>query len=238
MYQKNSYKSIYFMDIFIYIIDVENKNSFRLICFGDSWTAGHGVETEKAYKEQAIVREGKHFIDRLRNMNSWPRWVSDKLECLYVNMGVCGHGNQQIYQDIKEVKNSKFIGENDIVIVMLSYPYRFMNPGSPSVPELFFKIEEELKNYKHFYFNSFFPTFQEEENFDYTTLPDCFISPKTCVSQLLEEYEIQNDVSVWEYGSRKVWKYKSEYMEGGFHPNLLGYKLISEYIYKEIKDKI
>jgi len=25
----------------------------RLICFGDSWTTGHGVETDKQFKETA-----------------------------------------------------------------------------------------------------------------------------------------------------------------------------------------
>ena len=42
----------------------------RLICFGDSWTAGHGIETDLKYKE---VAHPEKFITNLRNQNSWPR---------------------------------------------------------------------------------------------------------------------------------------------------------------------
>jgi lysophospholipase L1-like esterase len=37
-----------------------------------------------------------------------------------------------------------------------------------------------------------------------------------------------------EYNSRKVWTSEREYYEGGFHPNLLGYKIISDFIYNKI----
>ena len=91
-----------------------------------------------------------------------------------------------------------------------------------------------LKPYKHFYFNSFYPTFKNEEEFDTTKLPDYFINPNECVSDILRNYEIANDVSVWEYGSRSVWNDEKNFYEGDYHPNLLGYKLIAEYIYKKI----
>ena len=50
--------------------------------------------------------------------------------------------------------------------------------------------------------------------------------------------EIQDKKDVWEYGSKLVWNNVDNYYEGDYHPNLEGYKLIGEYIYKKIKDKI
>ena len=116
---------------------------------------------------------------------------------------------------------------------MLSYPYRYKkNPYD--LVKFFWEMEKTLTNYKHLYFNSFFPTFKEED-FDTVNLPKTFINPNGCVSDILKEYEIKNDVSVWEYGSRSVWNDEKNFWEGDYHPNSLGYKLISEYIYQEIK---
>ena len=55
----------------------------RLVAFGDSWTAGHGVETNSTYKENATPPE---FIQKLREQNSWPRWLSERLGIPYINM--------------------------------------------------------------------------------------------------------------------------------------------------------
>ena len=206
----------------------------RLICFGDSWTAGHGVETDKFYKEKAFPNV---FIQKLREQNSWVKWVGQKLEIPFVNLGVCGHGNEYIFNDMVLIKGGNHLESDDIIIVMFSYPYRYKSKDMYDIPKLFWKIELELKDYKHFYFNSFFPTFKEE-NFDTSVLPDCFINPNGCVGDILKEYEIKNDVSVWEYGSRSVWNDQKNYWEGDYHPNELGYKLIGEYIYDEIKRRI
>ena len=46
----------------------------RLLTFGDSWTAGHGVETDIRHKETVQPPEGNGFIDKLRKFNSWPRF--------------------------------------------------------------------------------------------------------------------------------------------------------------------
>ena len=77
----------------------------RLICFGDSWTAGHGIENIIEYKE---IANPPTFIEKLRNQNSWPRWVANKLgEIEYVNMGVCGYGNEYIFREIdNSIKNN------------------------------------------------------------------------------------------------------------------------------------
>jgi len=205
----------------------------RLITFGDSWTAGHGVETNVYYKEKAFPDK---FTQKLREQNSWPKWVAQKLDIPYVNLGVCGFGNEYILKELSEIKNMELIEQDDIVIVMFSYPYRY-TADTYNVIEIYHKIESKLKDYKHFFFNSFYPTFKEE-NFDTTKLPDYFINPNGCVADILKEYEIKNNISIWEYGSRSVWNDEKNYWEGDYHPNELGYKIIGEYIYDEIKRRI
>jgi len=205
----------------------------RLICFGDSWTAGHGIEKNIQYKE---VARPPTFIEKLRNQNSWPRWVAEKMNIEYVNMGVCGYGNSYILRDIIECINRNCFDKDDIIIVMFSYPYRYIKDAN-DVISLFWELEKLLKDYKHFYFNSFFPTFREE-NFDTSNLPETFINPNGCVSNILKEYEIENNVSVWEYESRSVWNDNKNFWEGDYHPNLLGYKIVADFIYNKIIDKI
>lgn len=202
----------------------------RLITFGDSWTEGHGVEENKIYKENALPPV---FIRKLRMMNSWPRYVADKMKCEFVNMGVCGYGNPYILNEIKESINEGFIEKDDMIVVMLSYPYRYKKTPYDLL-KLFWDMNKTLSPYKHLYLNSFFPTFKEED-FDTINLPKTFINPNGCVSDILKEHEIKNNVSVWEYGSRSVWNDEKNFWEGDYHPNSLGYKLIAEYIYQEIK---
>lgn len=207
----------------------------RLICFGDSWTAGHGVETNIEFKENAYPPP---FIQKLRSQNSWPRWVADKLGGIeYVNMGVCGYGNEYISQEIEFAVQKNFIYETDIIIVMFSYPYRYTG-DTYTVVEIYNKIESILNGYKHFYFNSFFPTFKYEPEIDIKKLPSYFINPNQSVSDVLKEYELNNDTSVWEYGSRSVWNDEKNFYEGDYHPNIDGYKIIGSYIYENIIDKL
>ena len=120
---------------------------------------------------------------------------------------------------------------------MFSYPYRYKKYDEWGVVELFWKIEELLKNYRHYYFNSFYPTFKLED-FDVANLPKSFIHPTKTISEVLKEYEILNDKSVWEYDSRSVWNDEKNYWEGDYHPNALGYKIIGEYIYNQIKNEL
>lgn len=211
----------------------------RLLTFGDSWTAGHGIETDVKYKENAHPIEGKGLIVNLRRFNSWPRYVAEKLDCVFVNNGYCGVGNHDIYKEVKILFDDNMIEEGDIFIVMFSYPHRYRIKKPENNPVMVFnKLEELLKPYKRFYFNSFYPTFKDEENFDIETLPDYFINPNGTMVDLLRDYEISNDVSVWEYGSRSVWEDEENLWKGDYHPNLLGYKLIAEEIVKQIEGKL
>lgn len=211
----------------------------RLLTFGDSWTAGHGVETDSTYKENAHPIEGKGFIVNLRRFNSWPRYVAEKLDCVFVNNGYCGLGNHDIYSEVKILFDDKMIEDDDVFIIMFSYPHRYRVKKPENNPVIVFnKLEELLKPYKRFYFNSFYPTFKDEENFDIKTLPDYFINPNGTMVDLLRDYEISNDVSVWEYGSRSIWEDEENLWKGDYHPNLLGYKLIAEEIVNQIEGKL
>jgi hypothetical protein len=206
----------------------------RIVAFGDSWTAGHGVEKNIKYKEEPFPEE---FIQRLRDQNSWPRWVATKFNCEYINMGVCGYGNEYILKDVINSVESGFIEKDDIVIVMFSYPYRYATKNVYTVIEMYELMEKTLEGITHFYFNSFYPTFKDEE-FNTKTLPPYFINPDTTLSNLLRECEIKNNISVWEYGSRSVWNDEKNFYEGDYHPNLLGYRIIGDHIYNQIKDML
>lgn len=211
----------------------------RLLTFGDSWTAGHGVETDVKYKENVHPIEGKGFIVNLRRFNSWPRYVAEKLDCVFVNNGYCGVGNHDIYGEVKILFDDKMIEDDDVFIIMFSYPHRYRVKKPENNPiKVFEKLEELLKSHKRFYFNSFYPTFKDEDGFDTTTLPNYFINPNGTMVDMLRDYEVLNDVSVWEYENRSVWEDKENLWMGDYHPNLLGYKLIAEEIFKQIKNKL
>lgn len=211
----------------------------RLLTFGDSWTAGHGVETNNIYKENAHPIEGKGFIVNLRRFNSWPRYVAEKLDCVFVNNGYCGVGNDDIYKEVKILFDDKMIEKDDVFIIMFSYPHRYRIKKPENNPvEVFDKLEKLLGSHKRFYFNSFYPSFKDEDDFDTNTLPDYFINPNDTMVDILRNYEISNDVSVWEYDSRSVWENEQNLWWGDYHPNLLGYKLIAQEIVKQIIDKI
>lgn len=211
----------------------------RLLTFGDSWTAGHGVETNNIYKENAHPIEGKGFIVNLRRFNSWPRYVAEKLDCVFVNNGYCGVGNDDIYKEVKILFDDKMIEKDDVFIIMFSYPHRYRIKKPENNPvEVFDKLEKLLGSHKRFYFNSFYPSFKDEDDFDTNTLPDYFINPNGTMVDILRNYETSNDVSVWEYDSRSVWENEQNLWWGDYHPNLLGYKLIAQEIVKQIIDKI
>lgn len=202
----------------------------RLIAFGDSWTAGHGIENDSRY---TIDAEPPRFISKLREQNSWPRWVSNKLNIQVVNLGVCGWGNEWIYNEIKNSIDNKFIKKSDTIIVVFSYPYRYSNKNKYTPIEILKKTHNLLKPYNHYFFNGFYPLLKDEEIGDYV-VPNTFIEPTKTLGDVLLEYEKNNNISVWEENKRCVYKDVQNYNEGIFHPNLLGYSIIGKYIYSKI----
>jgi hypothetical protein len=133
--------------------------------------------------------------------------------------------------DMEEVVNSGMLKNDDIIIIMMSFPYRDDNGPIYN----FNKMEKLLKPYVHFYVNSFYPTFLNEDDYDITLLPTYFINPSGSITDYLTDYEIENDASIWEYGWRHR-KDKPKFSFDSYHPNLEGYKLVADYLYNEIKD--
>lgn len=200
----------------------------RLITFGDSWTAGHGVEKNILYKEDPTP---PLFIEKLREQNSWPRWTANKLNIPFVNISKCGWGNEYIYNSVEE--SLPFIKKEDIIVVVFSYPYRYERHNKYTPLELLNKFEELLDGYNRFYFNGFYPLLNDVD--EEIKFPKHYINPFGTLSYILQVEEIQNKKDVWEYSSKSVWNDEKNYYEGDYHPNLEGYKIIGNYIYTELK---
>lgn len=213
----------------------------RIVAFGDSWTNGHGVEEDITYKE---VAKPPTFIANLRLNNSWVRWLAEKFNVPFVNMGIAGICNARILFELRE--NIKFLNkENDLIIVMLSFPYRHHN-WIDTVPvmdrplgNIILSITALLEGYNYFIFNSFYPTFKDEPDIKSNLNIDLsrFIEVDYTAAEVLLSYEEEHNVPVWEYGSRVITPEKYD-KNGDYHPNLLGYRIISEWIFKLIKDRV
>jgi len=203
----------------------------KLIAFGDSWTAGHGVEEQPKYAK--IAGGFNYIVDNWRSQNSWPRWVADKLNIEYINLGMCGIGNNHILKNqLRDIIDDNFLNNDDIIIVMFSYPYR--NATNPI--EDFLKYEESLKNYKHFYFNSFYPMFKDEKNIEIDL--SNFIDPENTMLDILLEYQKQTGINPWNYNIDIDTFDKDRIRLGEYHPNINGYKKIADVIYEKIKNKL
>ena len=199
----------------------------RILAYGDSWTKGHGVETDIDYKENPTPPP---FIDKLREQNSWPNQLSNLLNIPAINFGVCGIGNRKILELVKQTIKEGWVKKDDMIIIMWSYPYRDSDPT-----DVYNEAEEVLKTYNHLYFNSFYRTFDTERIKYINTIN--FVEPEQCMSDVLNDYEMLNDKSVWEYQSRRVWEDETGMMIGDYHPNYLGYKLIAEQMYEWINNR-
>lgn len=198
----------------------------RLITFGDSWTQGHGIELDIHYKE---VISPNPFIDKLRNGNGWPRHLATLLNLPFVNFGWCNYSNKNIIEEIE--KNIKYFDDDDIIIVMLSYPYR--DNGNP-INDIK-TITKLLSNCNYFLFNSFYKTFINESDLNSFNIDlSRFLDINLTMSSVLIEYEKEKNISVWEYNFR--YPYNWQNTDGGdTHPNYLGYKIIANKIYELIK---
>jgi hypothetical protein len=158
--------------------------------------------------------------------------LANELDCAYVSFATSSHNNKQILDEIKNIVINNVLKNDDIIIVMLTYPYR----GGTNPISDFIKMEELLKPYRHFYFNGFYPMFKHEI---YLDIPDYFIDSERSMLDMLIDYEQKNPncEPIWEYSRRIEWNDESRNKDTIYHPNMFGYKLIGKHIYSKIKDK-
>jgi len=204
----------------------------RLIAFGDSWTHGHGVETDIKYKE---IGRADEFTFTLRMSNSWPRWLANKYDLPFVNFGYPGIDNHEIGNCIDMFFDK--LSKDDLIIVMLSYPYRHLmrEDRNITLKSTIERIQQKLEGYNYYIFNSFCATFYSEPELKDEMDLSRFVEIDSTPADILNAYEIKNDVSVWEYNSRKVFDDKKNFLTGDYHPNLLGYKIIADWMHKSLE---
>lgn len=197
----------------------------RLVTFGDSWTAGHGIETDLQYKE---VIDCGEFINKLRNSNGWPRHLANLYDIPFVNLGWPNLSNPEIVNTVE--KNLKNLKKSDLIVVMWSFPYR--GDGIPEVD--IFNLHDLLDGYNWFMCNSFYSMFEPEQPGKFLD-HSRFLDRNLVFSKILLQYEKQNNVSVWEYDFRYPDTWQNT--EGGdTHPNYLGYKIIAQQLKQLIDD--
>lgn len=194
----------------------------RLVTFGDSYTNGYGLSDSNKWKGHGSPND---FEDYYRRMNSWPRYVAEKLGVPFVNMGKCNNfGNNDIYKLIKE--NMDELLSTDLILIAFSFPYRNL-----TTPNNDYKIIDELlKEYNRYYFNAFYPMFNDETPINLNF--ERFIEPTYTFADYLRDSEKLTGIPYFEneafYGYDGV-------KEGGLHPNLNGYKKIAEFVYNKIE---
>ena len=207
---------------------LETSDNTRLIAFGDSWTNGHGVEKDIQYKE---VIDCGEFINQLRKNNGWPKHLSMHLAIPFVNFGVCNYSNGDIIQSIKD--QIKHLHKDDLIIVMLSFPYRGDRDPRKDIKE----INKLLKGRNYYMVNAFYSNTNDLNEEDREKLDlSRFITPHISMAHYLIEHEEKTGESLWEYGFRKVNK-QASYTGGDFHANEKGYQIIAWELYNLLKDR-
>lgn len=203
----------------------------RLICFGDSWTQGQGIEIDSVYKGIAIPDA---LTLSLRQSNSWPRWLSKYLDIGFINLGQAGIHNLDILYLINSYKTH--FTKDDIIVVMWSFPYRHHKVSRVKLSKIFNDASKTLNEYHYYFCNGFYPSFREEPEEKDKIDQNNFIDIDSSAADILVEYEKTNNLSVWEYGSRNVYSNKTEFEIGRFHPNLLGYQIIASWLAGKISN--
>jgi len=213
------------------------RDIHRIVTFGDSWTAGHGVETDERYRD---IARPEPFIHQLRISNSWPRWLSTAYDVPFVNLGEAGICNVGIKRAI-ERERAWIDPEHDLVLVMWSFPYRHhqwidtLAHDEIALEHIFQRAVSCLQGCRYFFFNSFYDNFDQEPELLQRLDLERWLAPRNTAAEALLEYEQRMDQSVWEYGSRNVHLDQHGFATGDYHPNLLGYRVVAEWVFNHLR---
>lgn len=215
----------------------------KLWTFGDSFTHGHGCNPEDPYYIETY--DGTQRI--------WTEIVAETLNLKEVNKGIKGNSPMCIIRDV--IKNLQNIKIGDIVIISDTHPTRTAlysryykdivpvateilfwpqhNKGKEKYPELFFKSEEEKRNYVEYLYNCIY---KHEEHW-----------LKYYEEQFIGLLSHLNNISIPTYfWSYRKWHPKGEFKSIAFetkgripdgHWSWDGHKNFSEYMLTRIKNR-
>jgi len=103
----------------------------RIVSFGDSFTVGLG--TDRDYEKQIFnkyeVKKARDICNKFRRNNSFTKFLSDKFECDYLNLGENGCSNIDI---LNKVFNQS-ITSDDFVVISFTSSLRDTPSFFPSV---------------------------------------------------------------------------------------------------------
>ena len=216
----------------------------KLITIGDSWTNGSYVDDLIKYRFK-MSKDCPEFIRELRKCNGWPSRTSTLLNIPYVNLGSDGAGIHEYVSIIKKSEN--FFSEDDIIIIMLTTPYRRSNPDD------IFKVVDMLEGRDFYLINSFYNWYDDLNTKDQEkiNLSGRYLNYKKTATEILVEYEEKNNIGVWEFGFRNerilnssIYKDNPDWFQSGagaitaghYHPNYLGYTIIGDWVYNSLKE--
>lgn len=257
----------------------------RLYAFGDSWTAGHGVNI-KIENSIESIEERRIF----RNSKSWPQILADTLNVDHYNLSISGCSNNDIFNTIIESIKSSKIKSGDLIVIMWSSTLRDGVPFFPNKEwhiwgqnyitskhkdKWFISKESTLTSnptyndflirYKEFYINELYnENYYNIINQNYILFIqhlceyykinylfcDAFDKMINNINTLDDKTHIINTKNYWEFSTKTMkellietnnkmmWETPqySIFEVPGMHPSELGYKTISNEIYRYIKE--
>jgi len=204
-------------------------------CFGDSWTEGYGIETEILLNyDFTSLGESENYIKEIRRQNAWPSKLASLIGGTSVNLGNSGDNNHDIQLRVNKCISDNVFSKDDLILIMFSYPYR-----EPPITEdykarhkniitIMNELESSLDGYNRFYFNSFWNSFEFEEEY---VKYDRFIEPEFNFVNELVKYD-----NVWEESRNEL--IIDELKKNPIHPNRKGHDIIAKNIYKKLKKRL
>ena len=209
----------------------------EIIGFGDSWVAGHGVEIDERYSDVPNEKIPDDIL-KVRLNGSLISQLANKLGFTWKNYGLCGASNSEIYNSFVEWYNDVET-KGYVVIVGFTITSRDVIPSktekergvnrelideSEQIAHLLFIYDRILnlcrdKNIGCIFFNAWDSSLDSEyEN---------FWKPSDTMANFL----LEKEKNVWQYEWGKKDYYKLIGTRGGWHPNIKGYKYITEELY-------
>lgn len=203
----------------------------RLIAIGDHWTAGKGIESDDKYKNI----EPDLFVKAERLNNAWPRWLAEKFNIPFINLGNETHDGNKIRVTTKQALLS--CSREDLIVIMWGHPYKHLQrpvAAGVTLDLLMQDMIQTLEGYDYYFCNAYHPIFREEEALKPTLRLHRFIDVDSSAADIISAAGKESDRKVWNYDDTNVDGDTWNILQGKHCPNLTGQKIIADWLYKKI----